>query len=117
VSDKEPCILCGVNEWPAGVKFAEERIIKLLKDDCELGLSDLMQGCHHDVLIALIKEENTDKANVHTSADNAIDDIYDGVMYGFIKRAEFKQRLIALIKGESQKDNETVVFLTGGENK
>jgi hypothetical protein len=85
VSDKEPCILCGVNEWAAGVKFAEERIIKLL----EAGSRD----------------------------SNLLDDIYDGVMYGFIKRAEFKQRLIALIKGESQKDNETVSLLTEGENK
>lgn len=36
------------------------------------------------------------------SRDIAIDDIYDGVMYGFIKRAEFKKRLIALIKGEGE---------------
>ena len=33
---------------------------------------------------------------------NLLDDIYDGVMYGFIKRAEFKERLIALIKGENK---------------
>jgi hypothetical protein len=98
VSDKESCILCGVNEWAAGVKFAEERIIKLLEDYA------FNNGPSGGILfaVALIKRENTDKANVHTSADNAIDDIYDGVMYGFIKRAEFKQRLIALIKGETK---------------
>jgi hypothetical protein len=33
---------------------------------------------------------------------NPLDDVYDGVMYGFIKRAEFKKRLIALIKGENK---------------
>jgi hypothetical protein len=58
VSDKEPCILCGVNEWAAGVKFAEERIIKLLEADCKDGLGDNIQGCSHEVAIALIKGEN-----------------------------------------------------------
>lgn len=35
-----------------------ERIIKLLEADCKDGLGDHLQGCSHEVAIALIKGEN-----------------------------------------------------------
>lgn len=35
-----------------------ERIIKLLEADCRDGLGDNIQGCSHEVAIALIKGEN-----------------------------------------------------------
>ena len=41
-----------------GEKRAEERIIKLLEADCKDGLGDQIQGCSHEVAIALIKGEN-----------------------------------------------------------
>jgi hypothetical protein len=46
----------------AGVKWGErlerERIIKLLEADCKDGIGDHLQGCSHEVAIALIKGEN-----------------------------------------------------------
>ena len=41
-----------------GVITERERIIKLLEADCKDGLGDHLQGCSHEVAIALIKGEN-----------------------------------------------------------
>lgn len=36
---------------------------------------------------------------------HAIDDIFDGIVFQTISRAEFKQKLIELIKGETSEPN------------
>ena len=41
-----------------GMQLEQERIIKLLEADCKDGLGDNIQGCSHEVAIALIKGEN-----------------------------------------------------------
>ena len=41
-----------------GVIMERERIVKLLEADCKDGLGDQIQGCSHEVAIALIKGEN-----------------------------------------------------------
>lgn len=43
--------------FEAGISCERERIIKLLEADCKDGLGDHIQGCSHEVAIALIKEE------------------------------------------------------------
>lgn len=40
-----------------GRRQEQERIIKLLNTDCKDGLGDNLQGCFHEVAIALIKGE------------------------------------------------------------
>lgn len=41
-----------------GIRQERERIINLLQADCKDGLGDQIQGCSHEVAIALIKGEN-----------------------------------------------------------
>ncbi len=72
---QEPCPLCGVVEWAHGVKYEQERIIKLLEDDFWHDLVPTQQivlasgtyvsgryhhakNCHGCRFIALIKGEN-----------------------------------------------------------
>jgi len=64
-----------------GIHEERDRIVKLLEDmyhnkgeDGNCIYTKHFPECCNCDLIALIKGENTDKANVHTSADNAITD-------------------------------------------
>lgn len=55
---------------------AEQRIIKLLEADCKDGFGDNIQGCSHEVAIALIKGEksasplNSEQANKQDKGEN-----------------------------------------------
>lgn len=43
--------------YEAGKRDERERIIALLNTDCKDGIGDSLQGCFHEVAIALIKGE------------------------------------------------------------
>jgi hypothetical protein len=65
--DNDCCLETTSDAFRIGSRTERERIIELIE-------TEWSEYPDVDSLIALIKGENTDKAEVHTSADNAVND-------------------------------------------